>query len=341
MAVSRNAVLAGLLALLLVLAYVVLAAVLQVIVFAITVAYVLFPLRERLRERGFSRRLSSAIVTVATFLAVVAVLVPIAFAVYQRSGELVEKLEALPETFSVEFGGMSHEVDVRTVQDTLEDIAQELAVEFAVAAPALVLAVVLFTFVLYGLLYRPRAPRDAIYGAVPEQHHDIVTRLHNRTRKVLFVLYVIQAATAAATFVIALVLFLALGYVAPIWLAIIAALLQFVPMVGPSILIVALAIADIAVFGMAERAVAVLVFGLLFVALLPDATIRPKLASRTGEFSSTLYFVGFVGGLLTLGAIGVIVGPLVIALLIEAVDILSEENQTHSQTTLTERGNDE
>ena len=68
-----------------------------------------------------------------------------------------------------------------------------------------------------------------------------------------------------------------------------------------------------------------LVIGLVVVAFVPDAVIRTQLADRTGRISPGLYFVGFVGGILTLGAIGVIVGPLVVSLLLEVIDMLSEE----------------
>lgn len=76
--------------------------------------------------------------------------------------------------------------------------------------------------------------------------------------------------------------------------------------------------------GATARAIAVLVLGLVVVSFIPDAIIRTKLAARTGKISSGLYFVGFVGGILTIGPIGLIVGPLVVTLLLEVVELLSE-----------------
>jgi len=78
---------------------------------------------------------------------------------------------------------------------------------------------VLFAFVLYGLLYRPSAVREAVFALVPPECHDIVDRLHERTRVTLYPIYVIQVATAVGTFVIAAVLFLVLGYTPPFRLA--------------------------------------------------------------------------------------------------------------------------
>lgn len=325
MQVDRKVALGGLLTAVLILAYFVLSAVLQVVVLAITVAYVLYPLRQWLRERGLSRRVSSALATLTAFLVIVAIVLPALFAVYERRTTLIETLSDVPETIPVGFAGFEHEVEIGPLETAVEQSLRELAVTVAVQAPVLVLELALFTLVLYGILYRPRAVQNAMFGFVSPEYHDLILRLHRRIRTTLFSIYVIQAATAGGTFIIALGLFTLLGYTAPIWLAFIAGLLQFVPVVGPSVLILALAIMDVAVLDLPLRAVAVAVLGGVLIAMLPDVTIRPKLASRTGSFSSTLYFVGFVGGILTLGPIGFILGPLVIALVVEVVDILSEE----------------
>jgi predicted PurR-regulated permease PerM len=63
----------------------------------------------------------------------------------------------------------------------------------------------------------------------------------------------------------------------------------------------------------------------LVVAWLPDVLIRPRLARQTTGLSGTLYFVGFVGGILTLGVVGIVAGPLAIAVLAEAAALLTED----------------
>jgi predicted PurR-regulated permease PerM len=58
---------------------------------------------------------------------------------------------------------------------------------------------------------------------------------------------------------------------------------------------------------------------------MPDALIRPRLAALTTGMPASLYFIGFTGGVLSVGVVGVIAGPLVIALLAETVQLLSPE----------------
>jgi predicted PurR-regulated permease PerM len=77
--------------------------------------------------------------------------------------------------------------------------------------------------------------------------------------------------------------------------------------------------------GQLPQAVAIFVLGGVLIAWLPDVLIRPRLASETAHLPGGLYFVGFVGGLLTLGPVGVIAGPLVVALVLELAGLVSTE----------------
>ncbi len=325
MVFTRRRTLGALLVAIAALTAVILAEILQTVVFAITVAYVLYPLRQQLVQRGFSRRGASTIATVVAFLVVVVLIAPILYVIYRRRGELFEALERLPETVPISVGGFELVVEMAPLVDAAQVWIRQFAIAVAGAAPRLVLAFAVFSFLVYGMLYRPSAVRTAAFRVVPADYHDIPTRLHLRTRATLYSIYVIQAATAAATFVLALVLFWVLGYEAPFSLAVIAGILQFIPILGPSLLILTLAVSDLLI-GATTRAAAVLVLGLAVVSFIPDAVIRTRLAAKTGKISSGLYFVGFVGGILTIGPLGLIVGPLVVSLLLEVVELLSERD---------------
>ncbi len=327
---NRQLVLGTLLVVLVALAGIVLGAVLQTVVFAITVAYVLHPLKRLLAKRGFSDRVASAVATLTAFLAVLLVTSPLVIVLYQRREQFIELLRTLPDSIAFSVSGFQVELELEPLIDSTIAALQDIAVAGAVAAPSIALQVVLFTIVLYGLLYKPRALRAAILKLVPSGYHDILVRLHNRTRMTLFSLYVLQATTALGTVVIGVILFSALGYTAPFSLAAIAGLLQFIPILGPSILVVALAANDLLV-GNPVRGGMMLVTGLLFISLLPDAVIRTKLAGKTGKIDSSLYFIGFVGGILTIGPLGVVIGPLVVALVVEVVLLISERDSIANQ----------
>lgn len=325
--------LAGLLASVLVLAGVVLFDVLSTVFFAVTVAYVLYPSRRWLVGRGLPVWAASAAVAGGAFALVLAVIAPLAFVLYRRRRTLIDLLRTIPETIEVPIGEFTYVVETAGLVAGAQSVLGDLAVGVASAAPVLALELLLFAILLYALMLRPSAVGETLLGVVPSEYHDIVRALDDRIRSTLFGIYVLQAATAAGTFLVAFVVFFLLGYEAPFTLAVVAGLLQFVPIVGPSVLVGALAILD-ALVGEVARAVLVTVIGIVLVGFVPDAVIRPRLAEWAAHLPMSLYFIGFVGGILTVGPVGFIAGPLVVAVLVEVVSLLVDEDAPGAQTRL-------
>lgn len=327
----RQLVLAGLLVGASVIAGFVLFDVLSTVFFAITVAYVLYPVRRLLVDRGLPVWAASATVATGAFALVVVVLAPLAFVLYRRRRALIGLLREVPETIEIPVGDFSYTIVTAGLADGARSFLSDLAIGVAAAAPVLALQLLLFAILLYALLLRPRAAGETLLEVVPSEYHYIVRSLNRRVRETLFGIYVLQAATAAGTFVVAFVVFLLLGYSAPFTLAVVAGLLQFVPVVGPGLLVGALAVVDLLADNV-PRAIVVAVVGALLVGLAPDAIIRPRLAEWAADLPTSLYFIGFTGGLLTVGPIGFIAGPLAVAVLVEVVSLLTEEGSRSTRT---------
>ncbi|WP_255151603.1 AI-2E family transporter [Halorarius halobius] len=320
---QRRWVLAAVLAVVALVTTYLLREVLWTVFFAVTVAYVLLPVRDWLVDRGLGRQAASAVATTAAFLAGVAVLVPLALVVYRRRRAVLDLLRRLPEVVVLRAGGFSYRVELADIVPAAAQSVRGVAIDVARAAPVIALKAALFAFVLYALLLYPGAPGRAIRRLVPVSYHDVLETLHERVTTTLYAIYVLQAATAVATFAIAFVVFSLLGYDAAFSYAVVAGVLQFVPIVGPSILIVLLAAVDLSL-GAVTRAVLVLVVGLPLIGFLPDATVRPKLAEWTAELPGSVYFIGFTGGVLSVGAVGFIAGPLAVALLASVVRLVGD-----------------
>lgn len=322
---SRRHVLGGLLIATGILAAAVLWNVVETVFFAVTVAYVLYPLRRTLVDRGVPRRLASVALTTAAFLVVVVLLAPIAVTVFRRRSAIIELLNNLPDELPVDLLGFVIVVDIAQLVESTNDALRSLAISLAADAVFIVLQFAMFVLILYGLLLRPSAVGRAARRITPPEYHDVIRALHERVAGTLYALYVIQAATAVVTFPIALVVFYLLGYPDVFVLAVIASIMQFFPIVGPGLLSVGLAGHDVLI-GMPGRAIGIIVLGPLFIGLLPDILIRPRMATSRAKLPASLYFVGFVGGVLTVGVIGIIAGPLVVAVLVELVDLLADHD---------------
>ena len=327
----RQLVLAGLFVLMGTLTLAILSRVLGTVFFAITVAYVLYPVRRQLVSRGVHARIAAGVATVVGFLFVMLIVTPLAMALYVRQSELLAFIRAIPDEQPLSAFGMTYIVDVSGLITQARTAVADTAVSVAAAAPVLALKAFLFVFLVYGLLLRPGNVRRAALRLVPGEYHDVVLTLHHCVRDTLFALYVLQAATALGTFVVAYVVFWLLGFEAAFSLAILSGLLQFIPVVGPSLLITVIAVGQV-LAGNVPSAILVAVIGLVLIGFLPDALIRPRLASLTTGMSASLYFVGFTGGTLSLGIVGVIAGPLAVALLVRVVEFITDERTTVQQT---------
>ncbi|WP_436929703.1 AI-2E family transporter [Halosimplex halobium] len=309
----------------------ILSRVLGTVFFAITVAYVLYPVRRELVARGVHRRIAAAAATAVGFLFVLAVLTPIVYALYNRQQLLLGFLREIPSELTVPVFGMEFVVDVSDLFAQARAVVSDIAIDFASTTPVIALKGFLFAFLVYGLLLRPGSVHRATLRLVPGEYHDVVLSLHRCVRDTLYALYVLQAATALGTFAVAYVVFTILGYDAVFSLALFSGLLQFIPVIGPSLLIVALALTEV-LAGEITAALLVASTGLVLIGFLPDALIRPRLASLTTGMPASLYFVGFTGGTLSLGVVGVIAGPLVVALLVEVVELITDERTSVQQT---------
>jgi len=321
---DRRFVLGTLFGLLVLGAAAMLADVLGTAFFAVTVAYLLSPLREELVRRRLSNWSASLVSTATAVLAVVVLAAPLVFVVAIRLDAIIAFLSGLPPTVTVELYGVSTTLTLAETRTAIVAFGRRLARSFALAVPVLALKLTVFVMVVFALLSHTAETHRALIALVPHSYRDVVRALSRRTRATLFGIYVLQAATAAGTFAVALVLFFLLGYPYFLTLAVVSAILQFLPVVGPSVLIGLLAVAHLIV-GDPVRAALVFVLGSLLVAWLPDVVIRPRLARGTADLPGSLYFVGFVGGLLTLGPVGVIAGPLAVALVVEMAELLTDE----------------
>jgi len=299
--------------------------VLGTVFLAITVAYLLVPAQRVLLERDVHEWWAAVAVTTGATLAA---LLPISGATYLltvRLGPVLGFLTDLPDEITIAQYGFSHTFALADLVDPAIAAVRQLVIAVASALPVLSLKVTLFAIIVFALLLKHGAAEDALIAPIPGRYHDIVDALATRARGTLYAIYVLQAATALGTFVIALPVFLLLGYEFPFTLALVAAVLQFIPIVGPSILIGILALWKFAI-GDVTSALLLVVLGGFFIAWLPDVLIRPRLSRRTARLPGSLYFIGFTGGLLTLGPIGVVAGPLAIALAVTAMDLLGDED---------------
>ena len=150
---------------------------------------------------------------------------------------------------------------------------------------------------------------------MPASLNTFVNRLSDVTVDTLYAVYVVQVAIAVLTFFIALPVFYLLGYGNILFYSFFAAFCELIPILGASIAFLligayALAIGDI------QGVIILFVFGYLGVSCLPEIFVRPVLIGRRVKINPVIMFIGIVGGILTMGLAGFVLGPVLVVLLI-------------------------
>jgi predicted PurR-regulated permease PerM len=305
--------------------------------FALTVAYVFTPVYNWFTDRGLPRWWASAATTVVAFASAIGLFLPIFVILYLRRGQLVDLIERIPDEFAVDVFGFEAAITLAEAQRLGLQFLSDLAVQVARAAPILLVKFGLFAIVLFALFLGQRRVKLAALSVVPADYHDVVAALVDRAQSTLYAIYVLQALTGLATFLVALPVFYLLGYTnAPFALALVAGLLQFAPIIGPSLLVGTIALFELAVGNVLQATLVAVLAGIL-IAWLPDLVIRPRFARETADLPGSLYFIGFTGGVFGFGAIGIIAGPLVVALLAESIELLSTELNGDTDSPLAEQ----
>lgn len=77
--------------------------------------------------------------------------------------------------------------------------------------------------------------------------------------------------------------------------------------------------------GRTEAAIGLLIYGLLIVSLI-DNVLRTIIVSKRTKINSAIVIIGMIGGLFVFGALGLIIGPLVLAYVLLVIEIYRKKN---------------
>ena len=189
----------------------------------------------------------------------------------------------------------------------------------------------IFFFTLFVLILHGEELKKRILDRMPDRIRQSVNRLSDVTVDTLYAIYVVQVAIAVMTFFIALPVFYLLGYGDIFFYSFFAAFCELIPVLGSAIAFLlvgtyALAIGDI------PGVLILFVLGYLGVSCIPEVFIRPVLVGRRVKINPVMMFIGIIGGLLTMGLAGFVLGPLLVVLLITSYRIYIEEKKEQSET---------
>lgn len=323
----------GILILLAVLAFLILRPIALSIVAGLIFAYAFLPLYKRIVKRTKKRSLSAAIV--CAFILVI-LLVPFWFLapiIIQQTFDLFTLSQTIDFSQVVRnvFPGTSEQVQreattiiISFIGKTTTYILNTLTGLFF-NLPIILLHLTVIMFVFFFTLRDHDKLREYVTGLSPfrkDKERILTKQFKDVTSSIIFgyiVVGIIQGIAAGIGFFI-------FGVPKALILTILAVFAAIIPMVGPWLVWVPVAIYMFAT-GSTAAAVGFTIYSALFVSFI-DNFLRPYIVSRKTGTSSVIVLIGMIGGLLVFGILGLILGPLILAYLI--VFLTAYRNKTLS-----------
>jgi predicted PurR-regulated permease PerM len=303
---------------------------------ACVLAGVLWPLQQWLTRRFRGRRNVAA--GLLTLGVVVLLLGPLAtlgafvirdgadgvkFVVDALHSEDVERLiEKLPDPAreAIEDGIARLPTTVGEAVDQVSPDGQRAAAAVAATALARTGSVVVHAafmlIALFFLLVRGDALVNWLDSISPLPRGETLELLH-AFKKVSYAVIVSTVITGAVQAVVALVGYLIARVPNPVFFAVVTFFVAFIPAIGAASVCL-LAAALLLVTGHPYMALFLALWGILIVGLV-DNVVKPLLLKGGMELHGAVVFFSLIGGLAAFGAIGLLVGPLVVSLFLALV----------------------
>lgn len=332
--------------------YLILAPFFAPIAWALFIAFLIHPLHAWLVGKfGGRASLSAALLTAATLLLLIGPLTALGAAFAAQAAELLRyvqqiviehkpsepsDLATIPVIGTVvawlqESMGMSLAQiqawaveGARTVLKTVASFGRQAVL----GALGTVVGFVMMIFILFFAIRDGRTVFGALRALIPMSAADrsrLFAHLASVTRAVVYgtgVTALVQGALVAIGFAI-------VGLPSPIVFGVLAALLALVPLAGTPVVWVP-AVIVLALQARWYAAVFLLIWGGFVVTI--DNVLRPLLVSGRADVGTLTVFIGVLGGVAAFGAIGVLLGPLVLALVIALIRFTLEIRSTQAES---------
>lgn len=313
-------------------------------------AYIFHPPYRWLAQKTGQQSLSALLMAV---LVVMLAIIPVAFVVgnaadearfvYVRTLQIVNTGQLLPggclpadSALCSAYGSVGAFISDPEVQVYVQDAASKgttfiitKVTDMVLALPSILLRAVIALFTMYYLLKEGPAIVSRIQGLLPvrkvHQRH-IIDKLGEVTHAVVFgsiVVAIIQGFLGGIGF-------WAVGIKSPVIWGAVMSIFAVIPFLGTGLIWgpagILLVIEGVTSGNPVStyKGMGLLVYGLLLVSTI-DNVIKPRIIGDRTGLHPVMVLVGVLGGLATVGLVGFVIGPLVLALLVNTLRIYQEE----------------
>jgi predicted PurR-regulated permease PerM len=310
---------------------------LSVLLWATVLVIIFYPLYERLVEKTRRPSISAILSILLIMIAVIMPVVLISLAVANELSQLVNNLQAAgqklmsnpvqSERIHKLLSMLQPYVNIENLKDPISKISQTALKGTINVVGGVLGAVVKVFFILFAMYYLFR-DGEKIALKLPDQiplEHDRAVRILNHTREII-------SASVYGVLVIAIIqgtlgglMFWFLGIPSALVWGVLMTLLSTIPMAGAFIVWVPAAII-LALSGHWTQAIIMTLWGSLVIGTI-DNFMRPKLVGQKARMHELVIFFSVLGGLSVFGVLGILLGPVIVAITIALLEVLGETSE--------------
>ncbi len=305
---------------------------LDVLLIAVILSYLVRPAKEKINLKNE---------TVSTLLAEIIVLVPLFLFISLTFISLVNALvtqqvlkDALLEFQSIEdtligftdrtlqFLGIGEtrlaEESLQLITEKIQVITQDIArtvIDWTFSIPSWLARLFLAAFISFYFVRDGGGIKDAVIKLTPESKREKVKKLITACDAVIYGIVVGYLFKAILTGFISVIVFSILGIGNPVVMGVVVAAFDFVPLIGPWTVFLGLFL-WYALQGQLVYGVQVSVTCYVIISLIPELYIRPKIAGTISHVHPMVMLIGILGGIMSLGPVGVVAGPLILGVIV-------------------------
>jgi len=319
--------------------------------------YIFYPIYRWLEKNTHMPNLSASITTILVILLILVPLILLARPVaYETQTSYIKVLELLSATkeYTIDCAEGSSflcpliakanryisqpqvHYHIDNTAKTFKDTILNKVSGFFLSLPSVILKLFIMVFVLYfafrdGSLFYTKF-KDLL--PFSSKHSDY---LMSRFSSVTYAVIYGQLIVAAVQAILSLIGFWLFGVPSPILWGIMTFFAAIIPLLGPPIIWAPAAII-MAAEGIISnnsstvvRALLLTLWGIFIVGII-DNILKPRIIGRRSDVHPVVILIGVLGGLISIGIIGIIIGPLILSLLMALIDIYSDH--TKNETSL-------
>ncbi len=311
---------------------------LSVLLWATVLVIIFYPLYDRLAARTKRRSISAILAIVLIMVAVIMPIVLISFAVANELSQLVNTLQAGGERLMANAAqnekihrvlvNLQQYINIENLKDPISKISQTALKGTINVVGGVVGAIVKIFFILFAMYYLFR-DGEKIARKLPDQiplERERAVRILTHTREII-------SASVYGVLVIAIIqgvlgglMFWFLGIPSSLVWGVLMTLLSTIPMAGAFVVWVPAAII-LAISGHWGQAIILTLWGSVVIGSI-DNFVRPKLVGQKAKMHELVIFFSVLGGLSVFGVLGILLGPVVVAITLALLEVLGESSES-------------